>query len=33
VVAVHAGFSGPATGAAYEALTAELEERVRSLLQ
>lgn len=33
VVAVHAGFSGPATGAAHEALTQELEERVRSLLQ
>lgn len=33
VVAVHAGFSGPATGAAYEALTAEYEERVRSLLR
>lgn len=33
VVAVHAGFSGPATGAAYDALKAEYEERVRSLLQ
>lgn len=33
VVAVHAGFSGPATGAAHEALVAEYEERVKTLLQ